>query len=89
VEPHDLAVVVGDQRSGLRDLLLRREEEVTGRGLADAPQPLEDRRLQVGPAVEMLVRRQRLVLGAGSAAGEESRGSRERERASRANGSCL
>jgi hypothetical protein len=57
MEPDDLAVVVGDQRALLRDLLLRREEEVARRGLADAPQPLEDGRLQVGPAVEVLVGR--------------------------------
>jgi hypothetical protein len=57
MEPDDLAVVVGDQRALLRDLLLRREEEVARPGLADAPQPLEDGRLQVGPAVEVLVGR--------------------------------
>jgi hypothetical protein len=57
VEPDHLAIVVGDQRALLRDLLLRREEEVAGRGVADAAQPLEDGRLQVGPAVEVLVGR--------------------------------
>jgi hypothetical protein len=64
VEPDDLAVVVGDQRPGLRDVLLRREEEVAGGGIADLPGPLEDGGLQVGAAVEVLVRRLRLVLAA-------------------------
>jgi hypothetical protein len=79
VEPDHLTVVVGDQRPLLRDLLLRREEEVAGRGVADASRPLEDGGLQVGAAVEVLVRRLRLVLVAGSAAGDErGRGYRER-----------
>jgi hypothetical protein len=79
VEPDDLAVVVGDQRPRLRDVLLRREEEIAGRGVADAPRPLEDGGLQVGAAVEVLVRRQSLVLAAGSAADEESSGRPDRE----------
>jgi hypothetical protein len=79
VEPDDLAVVVGDQRARLRDVLLRGEEEVARRGGADAPQPLEDGRLQVGPAVEVLEGRCRLVLAVRPTASEES-GSRERER---------
>jgi hypothetical protein len=82
VEPDHLAVVVGDQRPVLRDVLLRREEEVAGAGGADAQRPLEDGGLQVGPAVEVLVGRRRVVLVAGPATGEESSGRRDRKRRS-------
>jgi hypothetical protein len=76
VEPDHLAVVVGEQRALLRDLLLRREEEVARRRFADLPQPLEDGRLQVGAAVEVLVRRRRLVLAVRPAAGQDDDGRR-------------
>jgi hypothetical protein len=76
-----LAVVVGDQRPGLRDVLLRREEEVAGRCVADSTRSLEDGGLEVGPAVEVLVRRRSLVLAAGSAAREDG-GRRDQERRS-------
>jgi hypothetical protein len=80
MEPDHLAVVVGDQRPVLRDVLLRREEQVAGGGGADLQRSLEDGGLQVGPAVEVLGGRRRLALVAGPAAGEESSGRRDRER---------
>ena len=79
VEPDDLAVVFDDQRPRLGVVLLRREEEIPGSRVADAPRHLEDGGLQVGAAVEVLGGRHRLVLRARPAACEHKSGRKRQD----------
>ena len=76
-EPHRLAVVLHDHRTGLLDDLLRAEEQVAGSGAAGAGQDVHRGWTQVGPRVEVLRRIGRAVPGRGRrlpAAGERESG---------------
>ena len=64
-EPHRLAVVLHDHRTGLLDDLLRAEEQVAGSGAVGAGQDVHRGWTQVGPRVEVLRRIGRAVPGSG------------------------
>jgi hypothetical protein len=79
-EPDHAAAVVEDQRSGLLDVLLRCDEDVSRCGAACPLQDLDGRRPQVGTGV--IVAKGRLVLSAarGTAAAESKQRTARHER---------